>query len=346
MNAVPDRPRTPAAPPSGTAVPRPGGLKAAAVPVTRTVPETRRALAALPRPLGLVATMGALHEGHLALVRAAATDCASVAVSIFVNPTQFGPAEDLSRYPRDEARDVRLATAAGATLVFAPSAAEMYPADSATAVHVEGPPAAGFEAAARPGHFDGVATIVTKLLTIVAPDRAYFGRKDAQQLAVVRRLAADLDLPVAIVAVGTVREPDGLAMSSRNAYLTPAERATAPELHRALLAGRAAAGRGAPAIVAAVAAHLAGAPRFALDYAVVVDPDRFTPVADDASVPSGSLIVAAARLGDTRLLDNEPVGAAPPAAGPMGVATDQAPDPRGGPDTTSPPAARAARQED
>jgi pantoate--beta-alanine ligase len=325
---------------------RPGVATAGGPIVTRTVSETRRALAVLPRPLGLVPTMGALHDGHLALVRAAAADCASVAVSIFVNPTQFGPDDDLARYPRDEARDVRLAAAAGATLVFAPFATEMYRSASATVVRVEGPPAAGFEAAERPGHFDGVATIVTKLLTIVAPDRAYFGRKDAQQLAVVRRLAADLDLPVAIVPIDTLREADGLAMSSRNAYLGPAERAAAPALHRALLAGREAAGRGAPAIVAAVAARLAGEPRFALDYAAVVDPERFTPVDEGAPVPPGSLIVAAARLGGTRLLDNVPVDAAPAAARPGGVPTNQAPDPRGGPDTTSPPGARAARQED
>ena len=247
MSAAADTsPLAPAGPGAAHGAGRRAGASGAPA-VTRTVAETRRVLAALPRPLGLVPTMGALHDGHLALVHSAAAECATVAVSIFVNPTQFGPDEDLARYPRDEARDVGLAAAAGAGLVFAPSAAEMYPPERATTVRLEGPPAAGFEAAQRPGHFDGVATIVTKLLTIVAPDRAYFGRKDAQQLAVVRRLVADLDLPVAIVAVDTVREADGLAMSSRNAYLTPAERAAAPALRRALLAGRAAAGRGSAA---------------------------------------------------------------------------------------------------
>ena len=213
--------------------------------VVRTVAEARAAVAAGERPVGLVPTMGALHDGHLALIAAAARECATVVVSIFVNPTQFGPSDDFARYPRDEARDVALAAGAGATLVFAPAVAEMYLPGAAATVHVEGPPAVGYEAAERPGHFDGVATIVTKLLTIVAPDRAYFGRKDAQQLAVVRRLVADLDLPVEVAAVDTVREPDGLARSSRNVYLSAAQRAKAAGLHRALIAGRAVAADGA-----------------------------------------------------------------------------------------------------
>jgi len=186
-------------------------------------------------------------------IRAAAGECAAVVVSIFVNPTQFGPHEDLSSYPRDERRDVRLATAAGADLIFAPPVAEIYRPGAATSVRLDGPLATLYEAAERPSHFDGVATIVAKLLSIVGPQRAYFGRKDAQQLAVVRRLTADLDLPVEICGLGTVREPDGLAMSSRNAYLTADERAKAAELHRALLAGRAVAGDGARAIVAPAA---------------------------------------------------------------------------------------------
>jgi pantoate--beta-alanine ligase len=277
--------------------------------VTRTIAATREALATLPRPLGLVATMGALHEGHLALIRAAAGECAAVVVTIFVNPTQFGPHEDLSRYPRDERRDLKLATAAGAALVFAPAVAEMYRPDAATTVHVDGPLASRYEAAERPGHFDAVATIVAKLLAVVGPQRAYFGRKDAQQLAVVTRLAADLDLPVEIVGLDTVREPDGLALSSRNAYLTPRQRAKAPELYRALLSGRMRAADGARAIVAEVTAKLVlgfppylqlaadpddPPPAFSVDYVAVVDPLSF----------------AAARLGGTRLLDNVAVGAA------------------------------------
>jgi len=318
-------------------------VSTASVTVTRTIAETRAALAALPHPVGLAPTMGALHDGHLALVAAAARECATVVVSIFVNPTQFGPGEDLASYPRDEARDVALAAGAGATLVFAPAAAEMYRDGAATTVHVDGPLGDRCEAAQRPGHFDGVATIVTKLLTIVAPDRAYFGRKDAQQLAVVRRLAADLDLPVDIVPVATVRERDGLAMSSRNAYLTPAQRAKAPELYRALLAGRAVAGRGPRAVVNEVTARLVigfpsrlevaadpdvtRRPAFSVDYVAVVDPDSFAPVDDTApGVPPQSLIVAAARLGATRLLDNVAVGETTSSTCPP-----DEPDPQAGP---------------
>ena len=309
--------------------------------LTRSIAATREAIAALPQPLGLVPTMGALHEGHLALIRAASAECAAVVVSIFVNPTQFGPHEDLASYPRDEARDVGLATAAGADLIFAPPAGEMYRPGAVTTVRLGGPLATLYEAAERPGHFDGVATIVAKLLSIVGPRRAYFGRKDAQQLAVVRRLTADLDLPVEICAVDTVREPDGLALSSRNVYLTPAQRAKAPELYRALQAGRARAADGARAIVAEVTAKLVigfppylrladdpddPPPAFSVDYVAVVDPLSFAAaggqlgtVVPEASasgasasgaVAPGSLIIAAARLGAIRLLDNVAVGPA------------------------------------
>ena len=314
-------------------------------PITRTIAETREVLAALPRPLGLVPTMGALHDGHLALVAAAARACASVVVSIFVNPRQFGSDEDLGRYPRDEARDVALASAAGAGLVFAPPVAEMYRPGAATTVHVEGPLATRYEAAQRPGHFDGVATIVTKLLAIVAPDRAYFGRKDAQQLALVRRLVADLDLPVEIVAVATVREPDGLALSSRNVYLTAGQRAKAAELHRALLAGRSVAGDGARAVVSEVTAklvvgfpphvaaaddpHVRSRPRFSVDYVAVVDPDSFAAldVLQPDDVAPESLIIAAVHLGETRLLDNVAIGEATSRQ----TTTPHEPDPHGGP---------------
>ena len=209
--------------------------------VTRTIAETRAALRSLPRPLGFAPTMGALHEGHLSLVDAAKARCASVAGSVFVNPTQFGQGEDFAAYPRDEARDFALFEERGLDLVFAPAAAEMYPDGSATGVHVAraaSPKAT--RAPARPGHFDGMALVVTKLLDIVQPDVLFLGEKDAQQLAVVRRFVRDLDLPVEVAGVPTVREPDGLAMSSRNAYLTPEQRAVAPDLYRALLAGRAA----------------------------------------------------------------------------------------------------------
>ena len=294
--------------------------------IARTIADVRAVIADLPRPLGLVPTMGALHEGHLALVRAAAAECAAVAVSVFVNPTQFGPDEDFARYPRDEAHDVTLVTAAGADVVFAPAAGEMYRPGAATTVRVGGELTTRFEAAMRPGHFDGVATVVTKLLDIVRPDRAYLGRKDAQQLAVVRRVVDDLDLPVEVVPVDTVREPDGLAMSSRNAYLTVPERAKAPELYRALLAGREVAASGPRAIVDEVTAKLVvgfppyiraadevdGPPRpvFSVDYVAVVDPDTFEAITDSsaATLRPDSLIVTAARLGETRLLDNVEVG--------------------------------------
>jgi pantoate--beta-alanine ligase len=333
--------------------------------ITRTVAETREALTALPRPLGLVPTMGALHDGHLALARAAARECASVVMSIFVNPTQFGPNEDLAGYPRDEAHDAALASEAGVGLIFAPPATEMYRPGAATTVRVDGPLTTRYEAAERPGHLDGVATIVTKLLTIVAPERAYFGRKDAQQLAVVRKLVSDLDLPVEVVAVDTVREPDGLAMSSRNVYLTPEQRTKAAELHRALLAGRAVAAQGARAIVAEVTAKLVVGfppylelaadpdgprrPLFSVDYVAVVDPDSFTPLDEPGpgAVRSEHLIIAAARLGEVRLIDNVAIGEAAvgeAAAGEEAVGeatvgeatfsqttTPHEPDPRGGP---------------
>jgi pantoate--beta-alanine ligase len=274
--------------------------------VTRTVAETRAALAGLARPLGFVPTMGALHAGHLSLVAEARRSCATVAASVFVNPTQFGPSEDFAAYPRDEVRDFELLAAAGADVVFAPAAAELYPAGFSTEVHVADV-TARFEGAQRPDHFGGVALVVTKLLNIVRPDVAVFGQKDAQQLAVVRRLARDLDVPVTIVGAPTVREPDGLAMSSRNAYLSPEERAVAPSLYRALCAGAEAARRpGAQPhdVVAAAEALLAtdtDGPCFVVDYLAVVDAGTFAPV---AGLGPGALLVAAARLGKTRLLDN------------------------------------------
>jgi pantoate--beta-alanine ligase len=192
------------------------------------------ARAALPHPVALVPTMGALHEGHLSLLRRAAADNASVVVSIFVNPTQFGPAEDFARYPRDEAADLALLEANGVGVAFVPTVEEVYPAGSTTSVEV-GPVGEVLEGAARPGHFRGVATVVTILFSLVRPARAYFGQKDGQQAVVVRRLVRDLGLPLEVVVCPTVRESDGLALSSRNHYLADDERRAAPVLSRALL---------------------------------------------------------------------------------------------------------------
>jgi pantoate--beta-alanine ligase len=296
--------------------------------VARTVAEARAALRELPRPLGFVPTMGALHAGHLSLVGAAQARCASVAAAVFVYPTQFGRGEDFATYPRDEARDLRLLEEAGVAVTFMPTADEMYPDGFATIVHVGGHLTEDFEGGSRPAHFDGVAVIVTKLLGAVQPDVLFRGEKDAQQLAVVRRCVRDLDLPVEVAGVPTLREPDGLAMSSRNVYLTPDQRAVAPDLYRALLAGAAASGEpGAAAkdvVVAATAALLLPAaevdsdtmdealahPRFELDYLAVVDEETFVPEGD---LGSRSRLIVAARLGNTRLIDTISIARAYPA---------------------------------
>ena len=292
--------------------------------VARTVAEARATRRELARPLGLVPTMGALHAGHLSLIAAARQRCLSVAASVFVNPAQFGRGEDFDLYPRDEARDLSLLEEAGVAVVFAPAADEMYPEGFATAVSVGGALTESLEGASRPGHFDGVAVVVTKLLGVVQPDVLFLGEKDAQQLAVVRRLVRDLDLPVEVAGVPTLRQPDGLAMSSRNVYLTAEQRAAAPDLYRALLAGAAAAGApGAAAkdvVVAATSALLLpdGAldpdavdealarPRFELDYLAVVDEDTFVP---EGVLGPRSRLVVAARLGSTRLIDSISVAA-------------------------------------
>ena len=204
--------------------------------VLHTISEMRSARAALGG-LGLVPTMGYLHDGHLSLVARAKAECPAVAATIFVNPTQFGPNEDLARYPRDLPRDLRLLEAAGVDLVFAPEAAEIYPPGFDTQIVIGGV-AEVLEGAVRPGHFAGVATVVAKLLNIVQPTRAYFGQKDAQQSVVIRRLVRDLNLPVEVIVAPTVREADGLALSSRNSYLTPEQRAAAPVIYRALTVAR------------------------------------------------------------------------------------------------------------
>jgi pantoate--beta-alanine ligase len=247
------------------------------------------------RSVGLVPTMGALHEGHLSLMRRAAAECGAVAATVYVNPLQFGPAEDLSTYPRDLDGDATLAERAGVAHLFAPAVDEMFPVPPLTTVHVAGLTEGG-EGASRPGHFDGVATIVAKLFAIAGPCRAYFGEKDWQQLQVVRRMAADLSLPVEVVACPTVREPDGLALSSRNRHLSADERRAAPVLHRALEAGRAlvAAGRTDPEDVRrAMAGVVAAEPLARLDY-----------VEAAADGPGALRLLVAARVGATRLIDN------------------------------------------
>jgi len=255
------------------------------------------------RSVGFVPTMGYLHDGHASLMRAARAETDVVVVSIFVNPLQFGPTEDLAAYPRDLERDLALAAEAGVDLVFTPSVDEMYPRPVLTSVSVA-EVSAPLEGAARPTHFAGVATVVAKLFAIVGPCRAYFGAKDFQQVAVVRRMASDLSLPVEVVACPTRRELDGLAMSSRNVYLTPDERAAAPVVYTALRAGVAAitAGERDPAAVRDLMARIISAePLAQLDYAEVVDADSFT-VPDPLG---GNLrLLAAVRFGRARLIDN------------------------------------------
>jgi pantoate--beta-alanine ligase len=282
--------------------------------MTRTVADLREQVARLRadgRPVALVPTMGAFHDGHLSLMRLAAADDHAVVVSLFVNPTQFGPCEDLGAYPRDEARDLALAAEAGVDLVFAPVAAEVYPQGFGTRIAVDGP-TRFLEGASRPGHFTGVATVVAKLLIAARPDRAVFGQKDAQQVAVIRRLVADLHLDDVELVIGPiVREPDGLAMSSRNAYLEPADREVAPVLRRALDAalGLAASGERDPRAVERVALGvMSSEPRCEPEYASIVNPDSFEPVDD---LTERSLLCVAARVGPARLIDNDLIEPSP-----------------------------------
>ncbi|HET7716278.1 MAG TPA: pantoate--beta-alanine ligase [Bauldia sp.] len=255
--------------------------------------------------IALVPTMGALHEGHLALVQRARELAARVIVSIFVNPTQFAPTEDFAAYPRNEAADLAKLGPLGVNAVFAPAAGEMYPTGFATRITVEGP-ARGLESDFRPHFFGGVATVVAKLFVACAPDVAIFGEKDYQQLLVVRRMAADLGLPVTVIGHPTVRAEDGLALSSRNAYLSPAERATAPRLNAALRAAAAAIRAGTPADVALAAAlNELEAVGFAVDYVALRNAETLAEVTAIGSEPLR--LLAAARLGKTRLIDNIPV---------------------------------------
>jgi len=274
--------------------------------ICATVSEARaacRAARAGSKRLGLVPTMGALHEGHLSLVRTAKAQCDAVAVSIFVNPTQFGPTEDLARYPRRFESDCALLEKEGVDLVFAPSAEEMYPKGGVTWVTVEGL-SERLDGRSRPGHFRGVTTVVAKLFHIIEPDAAFFGQKDAAQVAVIRRMVRDLNLPVEIVVCPIVREPDGLAMSSRNAYLNPEERQRGLVLQRSLQfvekvfrAGE----RNAARLIAAAKDVLAREPLVRLDYFEIVDPDTLDPL-DEISKPA--LVAVAAYVGSTRLIDN------------------------------------------
>jgi pantoate--beta-alanine ligase len=276
------------------------------IAIARTVADARAAVAELRRDgrrVALVPTMGALHEGHRTLIRQARAVADAVVVSIFVNPLQFGPTEDLDRYPRTPDEDLAAIEGEGGELLFAPSVAVMYPDGPAGTRVTAGPAAADFEGRSRPGHFDGVLTVVAKLLSIVQPDVALFGRKDAQQAFLVRRMVADLNLPVAIEVVETVREPDGLALSSRNRYLSAEDRAAARAIPRALQAAASAAERGVDPAIGAAQAALAGEPRLRLDYLAVVNPATFVPV--DARYRGAALALVAATVGTTRLIDNE-----------------------------------------
>jgi pantoate--beta-alanine ligase len=269
----------------------------------RTIAEARAWRGHVAGVLGVVPTMGYLHEGHLSLVRASRARDDATAATIFVNPTQFAPTEDLSRYPRDEARDLALLEAEGVAAVFMPSVEEMYPAGYGTYVEVEGL-TQRLEGASRPAHFRGVTTVVAKLLNILQPDRAYFGQKDAQQLAVVRRMVGDLDLPVEIVGMPIVRDLDGLAMSSRNVYLTPEQRQAALVLSRSLDAVRAAFERGerdALRLRAMIEGAVRAEPLAELDYASVADAGTLDEL-DRIERPA--LVSLAVRFGGTRLIDN------------------------------------------
>jgi pantoate--beta-alanine ligase len=285
-----------------------------AVPTVQTVQtvagfrELLQSARATGRTVGLVPTMGALHAGHVSLVERARSECDVVAVTIFVNPLQFGDPEDIAKYPRTIERDLDQCARAGVDVVFAPGVTDMYPswpAPVASSVSVTGV-SEGWEGASRPGHFDGVATVVAKLFSIAGPCRAYFGEKDFQQLAVVRRLVADLSLPVVVVGCPTVREADGLALSSRNVRLSGRERAAAAVLSRALAAGRAAAEDGVrtgAALAAVMRRVVAQEPLVHLDYAAAVDADDLVE-AGELVDPSSVRLLIAAQVGPVRLIDN------------------------------------------
>jgi pantoate--beta-alanine ligase len=270
----------------------------------------RDALADSPRPLGLVPTMGWLHEGHRALMRQARAADATTVVTLFVNPRQFNVADDYTKYPRNEARDLAICGAEGVDIVFAPPPSEVYPPGFDTLVSV-GAVAQPLEGAARPGHFDGVATVVAILFDLIGADHAYFGQKDAQQVMVIRQMARDLALPTEVIACPTIREPDGLALSSRNVHLSHVERAAAPVVRRALLAARqrwAAGERSADVLRAAMLDEFDREPLAAVDYVSVADGVTLTEL---DRIEGPALLSTAVRFGATRLIDNEPLDAEP-----------------------------------
>lgn len=272
--------------------------------VVRTILELRALRAGAASPVGLVPTMGALHDGHLSLVRRAREECETVVASLFVNPTQFGPNEDFDRYPRDEARDLALFEREGTDIVFAPSVEEMYPGTLATTVSLGGI-AERLEGATRPGHFDGVATVVAKLFNIVQPDRAYFGQKDGQQLRVIRTFVRDLDMPIEVVGCPTVREQDGLALSSRNVYLSAEERAQAISLSRGLRRSEAAfedGARDAETLRRLVREEIEAQPLAEIDYVSLADSESLDEL--DGDVAGEALLSLMVRFGATRLIDN------------------------------------------
>ena len=271
--------------------------------IARSVEEARRLRQALPESVGLVPTMGFLHEGHLSLIRTAATANRSVIVSVFVNPTQFGPAEDYSAYPRDMERDLSLLKTEGVDLAFLPEADALYPPGYDSWVDI-GELGTRLEGASRPGHFRGVATVVTKLLHITQPQRAYFGRKDAQQLAVIRQLTRDLDFGVEIVGCPIIRDPDGVAMSSRNTYLSPRQRKSATVLSRSLILATElwqGGERDAAAIRNAMEALISAEPEANLDYISIADQDTLREM---TRIDRPALISLAVQIGPTRLIDN------------------------------------------
>jgi pantoate--beta-alanine ligase len=275
--------------------------------VVRTRAELREALRAAPRPVGLVSTMGWLHDGHRELIRRARADNATTVVTIFVNPRQFNDAADYTKYPRNEERDLAMCAQEGVDLVFAPAVEEVYPQGFDTSVSV-GAVARPLEGAARPGHFDGVATVVAILFSLVGAERAYFGQKDAQQVMVIRQMARDLAIGTEVLACPTVREADGLALSSRNVHLTPEQRRAAAVLRRALVAARSAwegGERSGDALRAAMKAELDREPLAAVEYASIADGSTLEEL---ETVEGPTLASLAVRFGSTRLIDNEPLG--------------------------------------
>jgi len=270
--------------------------------VARSRAELAAALATLPGPRGVVMTMGARHDGHAELMRTARRECASLVATIFVNPLQFGANEDLDKYPRTYESDLAICAGAGVDVLFHPGEAEMYPHGRPATIVTAGPLGGDLEGASRPGHFDGVLTVVLKLLNLTGPQVAYFGEKDYQQLTLIRQMVTDLDLDIRIAPVPTVREPDGLARSSRNRYLSDAERAGALAISRALRAGAAAGPWGAEAVLHAASATLAAEPGLVVDYVALRDPE-LGPAPDTGE----TRLLVAAKAGTTRLIDNLPV---------------------------------------